>query len=291
MPDTSLQQGVRKFDPAPKFSIDYDLYIPPGSSPSPFPFFLLIHGFAGNKSHLSGHAEALSKRGCVVMNVNMSSLFAPSTTLAQERNISQAVSHVHWARTLKNSEGTGPLIDPSLVFLCGHSAGGAVALEASVALRKEGVNVKGLCLLDGVPWPRTEKVASTELFGGGLGGPVHVLSLRSVPGAWNLQGRIKDTLDAAWVEKKSSSEGQQQQQQSYTDVFISESGHGDPINPQKRGFIVSLLGLLGPPRCANIYADLLSAFGAARGEAGQAPLVELVDKLVNEKCVVLTKYH
>jgi pimeloyl-ACP methyl ester carboxylesterase len=222
------------------------------------------------------------------MNVNMSSLFAPTTTLAQERNVSQAVSHVHWALALPNSAGTGPLVDPHLVFLCGHSAGGAVALEASVALRKEGVHVKGLCLLDGVPWPRTERVASSELFG--FGGPLRILSLRSVPGAWNLKGKIKGTLDTAWAERKGPVEGQQQQQQSYVDVFIKESGHGDPINPQKRGFIVNLLGLLGPPRCAAIYADLLNTLAAVRGELGQPAMVELLNKLGSEKLVEFTQY-
>jgi len=66
---------------------------------------------------------------------------SPSTIAAQERNILQAVSHVNWAMSLKRDDGT-PMVDPQRIFLGGHSAGGAIALEATIALRKAGAMVR-----------------------------------------------------------------------------------------------------------------------------------------------------
>ena len=135
-----MQSGVRPFDP-PRYSVNYDLYSPSSTSVSSFPFFLLLHGFGGRRSHLSGHAASLSSQGCLVLNCDMSGLMSPSTIAAQERNILQAVSHVNWAMSLKHDDGT-PMVDPKRIFLSGHSAGGAIALEATIALRKAGAMVR-----------------------------------------------------------------------------------------------------------------------------------------------------
>jgi len=78
---------------------------------------------------------------------------------AQARNIDGAVEHVFWALSLRG-RGGAPWVDPTRVALGGHSAGGAVSLEAAVALRCRGVRVAGLVLLDAVPWPRTVATAA-----------------------------------------------------------------------------------------------------------------------------------
>jgi len=267
--------GTRLYEPG-KYSVNYDLYTPDVSSN--LGFFLLLHGFAGEKAHLRGHAEALVKQGFAVMNVNMSSLMSPSVSSAQERNISQVVGHVQWVL------GAFPVIDPARVFLCGHSAGGAVALEATVALRSAGVMVRGVCLLDGVPWPRTETVA-LSLFK--MNAPLSVLSLRSVPGAWNLNGKIKSALDASWEARdlKDSSDGGQD----YLDAFIKNSGHGDPINPPVRGFLFSMLGLLGPPRCATIYSQLLQSFAAAGGDLSSPQILEYLNQFSSAEHLQVTR--
>lgn len=281
----AVQSGTFPCAAAPKFAVAYDFHLPAPACTPP-PLFLLVHGFAGEKAHLAGHAAALARSGCAALNVNMSSLMAPSPAAAQERNIAQAVGHVQWALAQRGGGGA-PLVDAQRVFLAGHSAGGSVALEAAVALGAAGVAVRGLCLLDGVPWPRTEQVVARSLFApataaAAAAAPLHLLSLRSVPGAWNLKGKMRGALDAAWA-----GGGAAASRQSYTDVFIVNSGHADPINPPQRGFIVSLLGLLGPPRCAAAYAELLLAFAAAGGDPRAPPLAECLQRLASEGVVTL----
>ena len=268
-----VQHGTRPFEPH-QHATAYDLLTPapppPGATAAPpAPFFLLLHGFMGARAHVAGHAAALCSQGAVVLNASLSSLVSPSPAAAQERNIAQAVAHVRWALALP-----GPLVDAQRVFLCGHSAGGAVALEAAVALRAAGVAVRGLCLLDGVPWPRTE-LAALALFEQPQ--PLGVLSLRSEPGAWNLQGRMQGVLTAAWARRSGSSGSSASQ--CCVDALLRQSGHADAINPPQRGLLASLLGLQGPPRCAALYAQLLLAFAAAGGELASGALAELLQQL------------
>ena len=238
----------------------YDLHTPLG--PFPAPFALLIHGFASHKGTLAGHAAALCSAGFVVLNADMSSLFSPTLEAAQLRNVDAAAAHVEWALSLHAQAGGGPLADPARVCLCGHSAGGAVALEACVALRGRGVAVARLCLLDGVPWPRTLGVAR-GLLAAGPTPPPRVLSLRAEPGAWNRNAAVVDALRAARAAAGAGAPP-------ITDALLVGSGHGDPINPPQRGLLVRLLGLLGPPRCAQLFAELLPAFLQAREGAALA---------------------
>ena len=273
-----VQHGTRPFEP-PQYSTAYDLLTPappPPGSPAalPAPFFLLLHGFMGARAHLAGHAAALCSQGAVVLNASLSSLVSPSPAAAQARNIAQAVAHVRWALALAGP----PLVDAQRVFLCGHSAGGAVALEAAVALRAAGVAVRGLCLLDGVPWPRTEQ-AALALFEQPQ--PLGVLSLRSEPGAWNLKGRVQGVLAAAWARRSASAS------HGCVDALLRQSGHADAINPPQRGLLASLLGLQGPPRCAALYAQLLLAFAAAGGELASGALAELLQQLAAQGALVV----
>lgn len=250
----------------------YDLY---PSSKEGAPFALLIHGFAAHRGTLRGHAQGLARAGFVVINMDMSSLFSPSLEAAQLRNIGAAAAHVEWALALR-SAGGAPLVDPRRVCLAGHSAGGAVALEATVELRRRGVAVERLCLLDGVPWPRTLGVAGGLLAPQGGAPPPRVLCIRSEPGAWNRRGLVLDALRAA---RRGGAGGDAAVPM--TDAFLRGSGHGDPINPPQRRFLGKLLGLLGPPRCAELYAELLVAFfqaqeGEAFAAAGAAVVVSPV---------------
>ena len=137
-----LPSGVRLLTgtrPAPagqpgKHAVRFELYVPQTAPPRPF--FLILHGFAGHLGHLSAHALRLAESaGCVVLNANLSSLLAGGS--AQSRNIDGAVEHVLWALSLRGRGGV-PWVDPALVSLGGHSAGGAVALVAAAALRRRG---------------------------------------------------------------------------------------------------------------------------------------------------------
>jgi hypothetical protein len=264
----SMQTGQRDHG---GYRTQYDLYIPVTSFPAPF--VLLIHGFAAHRGTLRGHAERLCAKGFVVLNANMSTLFAPTLEAAQQRNIQMAAAHVEWALQ-QPAPGGAPgggatvLVDRSRVGLAGHSAGGAVVLEAAVELRSRGVAVARLCLLDGVPWPRTLGAAGRLLVPGGAP-PPRVLSLRSDPGAWNMRGRILEALRAA----KSGGGGDAPL---ITDALIAGSGHGDPICPPQRGLVVKLMGLLGPPRCAELYSELLDAFLQGRESEALAAAGALV---------------
>ena len=258
----TVQHGKRTFD---GHVVAYDLHTPPSLS-APAPLILLTHGFASDKSTLAGHAARLCAAGLVVLNINMSTLFRPTPEAAQVRNIAAVSAHVRWALTLSHPSGV-QLVDPTRIQLAGHSAGGAVSLEAAMALRRTGIHVSRVCLLDAVPWPRTLREAG-GLFATGAPGappPPAVLCLRSEPSAWNMRGNVLTFLATARAGRGVSAGASGG---ALTDALLVRSGHGDPISPPPKGCLVRALGLLGPPRCAELYAELLLAF--ARGEEAAA---------------------
>lgn len=261
---TRVTHGTRPAGAGSTLSVAFDLYDPPHA---PTSLVVLVHGFAGRKEHLSAHAERLcAHASAVVLNVDMSTLISPSPSAAQARNIAGVVEHVLWCLSSQ------PALSDKPLWLYGHSAGGAVALEAAVALRRGGVAVHGVCLLDGVPWPRTEAVAATQLFAHGSGAGSHlpppaVLSLRSEPSAWNLHGKMLGALQAGVAAARGGAVGAPRVD--CVDALLRGSRHGDPVSdPAFRGCATRAMGLCGPPACAELYGDLLLA--CAQGRAREA---------------------
>jgi dienelactone hydrolase len=300
--------GARSFE---GFEVAYDIFLPPtfvagSSSPRPLPLALLLHGFAGKKEHMLGHATRLAALGLVVMTPNMSSLMKPSTGEAQGRNIRAVVDHVRWMCSLPSTwrggeagsgvvgDGSGRLVDPSLVFLFGHSAGGAVVFEAAAEMGKGSTPRPPACvvLLDGVPWPRTiagafecpcgvcTSVASPLFPPHSMPSPppaaapsfplssTVLLSLRSEPSAWNMKAEILKALAAL---PNGSAAGtiaggpfaplppSATTSPLLLDLLIRRSGHGDPVDPKGSECFLKMMGLLGPPACWAVYEGLIAA--------------------------------
>jgi pimeloyl-ACP methyl ester carboxylesterase len=147
---------------------------------------IFLHGFAGNRTHLAPHAAGLAARGAKALAPDLTSLTEGGTLReiwvdhsvrsAQERNVQHVVAHAAWLGVKK-------------LGLVGHSAGGAVALEAAVALQSAGTPAAVLVLIDAVPWAQTiELAAGLDL------GQTMVVSIRCAPSAWNKKGNVAEAL-------------------------------------------------------------------------------------------------
>lgn len=234
-------------------TLSYDLYIPAASPPAAgYPFALLLHGFGGNKSHLSGHAVRLQQMGIVVLCPEMSPLTRRPWEESQLRNIKQAANHVNWM--LSDSKDT-PNIDRERILLTGHSAGFAVLFETAIALQKEGTSVACLLSLDGVPWPRTIETAKdldvTK---------TRLVSIRCEPGSWNKNGELHSQLVVPIVARKCG-EMDTSGALFVLDIFIPGSAHGDPIDPPQRQWLFKMLNLTGKPGCREAFKAIIDAIG------------------------------
>ena len=172
-------------------SIAYRLFIPiphPGLPPPPWPAVVLTHGFGRTRKYHSRNASYMARRGLTVLTPDMTSLTLGRP--AQLRNISNTVDHMVWLKTRSESDQDGlkGLIDPLRIGLAGHSAGGAIAFEATLQGQAQGIPVAALCLLDAVPWARTLDKASGLM-------PLAFASLRSEETPCNFQGEILTLLD------------------------------------------------------------------------------------------------
>eukprot|EP00928_Gymnodinium_smaydae_P002190 TRINITY_DN10770_c0_g1_i1.p1 TRINITY_DN10770_c0_g1~~TRINITY_DN10770_c0_g1_i1.p1 ORF type:complete len:283 (+),score=50.62 TRINITY_DN10770_c0_g1_i1:76-849(+) len=201
-------------------SLEYDLY---GSS-SASVGVIFAHGFGGSKADLAAHATQLATFGAAVLAVNLSSFtrggsfrevfIERSVRSAQLRNVQQMVDHATW-------------FDKQKLVLVGHSAGGAVVLEAAVALQKQGRPPVAVILLDAVPWIDTlDVVGEFDL------AATRLVSIRAEPSAWNRHGFIA----AALAKIKPGPAGQ------LVDLKIPGARHGDPIGSNWK---LRLLGLIG----------------------------------------------
>ena len=249
------------------FSVGYDLYVPAPAGTGPAACLVLIHGFAGKRAHLAGHAARLSTAGCVVLLPDMSSLFAGPREAAQQRNVEALADHAEWLVAQQRAGGGGPLVDPARLILGGHSAGGAVAFEACTVLsRRGGLRAAACVLLDGVPWPRTTREAGAFPLERTL-----IVSLRSEPSAWNMHAEVLKVLAAAAAGAAGS-----RLDERIIDVRIRGSRHADPIDPKTSQCLPRMLGLLGPAAAWQAYADLLATVGAdACAASADAPLVSV----------------
>ncbi len=138
--------------------VAYSLFMPQPSeslAAPPYPAVAVSHGFARSKRFHANTACGLAERGIVVLTPDLVSLLGGEE--AQLRNIENLIDHVRWLRIRATAEGDPlfGLLDPERIGLVGHSAGGAISLEAAIELAEAGENVFALMLLDGVPWART----------------------------------------------------------------------------------------------------------------------------------------
>jgi pimeloyl-ACP methyl ester carboxylesterase len=209
--DVSVESGARQA--LTGASVAYDLFIPrptAGLPGPPFPAVILTHGFARDRTFHRNNALYMAQRGIVVLTPDMISLLGGATS--QSANIAILSDHVRWL-TERSSAAGDPLVgilDARRIGLAGHSAGGAVSLEAAVKTQEGPASVAAVCLLDAVPWDRTlERAADLR--------PMPLASIRSEPGPWNLNGRALDLLNRLTFDVE--------------DVRVVGSTHCDPENP------------------------------------------------------------
>jgi pimeloyl-ACP methyl ester carboxylesterase len=113
-------------------------------------------------------------------------------------------------RSSSPTDSIAGLVDGGRIGLAGHSAGGAVSLEAAAALTESGRPLEALLLLDAVPWSRTARVASDLL-------PLDFASLRSEPSSCNAFASVVPLLPELRFPNE--------------DVRILGATHCDPENP------------------------------------------------------------
>jgi acetyl esterase/lipase len=193
--------------------VPYDLFIPQPDAALPAPLWpavVLSHGFARDHGRHRHNAEYLAARGIIVLTADLTSLIRGEP--AQLDNIADAVGHVAWLAERSATPGNAlyGLLDPARIALAGHSAGGAVSLEAAIDAQQSPTPVAAVALLDGVPWQRT--VARAGDFP-----PIPLASWRSEPAGCNADGAILDVLAGL--------------PQAVDDVRIVGGTHCDPENP------------------------------------------------------------
>ncbi len=189
------------------------LYVPQGfqgEERSSHPMLILSHGFSRDYGRHVANAIAYACAGIVTYTPNLVPIDA--WALDDERQVANVVDHVKWLRQ-KASDPTDALYgvgDPWRIALGGHSAGGAVSVEAAEKLQKEGIPISALVLLDAVPGQGTlEAAARVE--------PLPVISLRSRPGPCNAFGSARDLEEAFPFPVQSD--------------FFSSATHCDPESP------------------------------------------------------------
>jgi len=232
--------------------VAYSLFMPqPGESLAapPYPVVVISHGFARSKRFHANTACALAERGIVVLTPDLISLLGGEE--AQQRNIENLVDHVRWLRTRAAMEDDPlfGLLDPGRTGLVGHSAGGAISLEAAIELAQAGEDIAALMLLDGVPWARTvDRAADLP--------ELAFASVRSEPTACNAEGAIRDVLARLPFATE--------------DILVVDGSHCDPEDPTDLLCRITCGGSSEQARAA--YQELIGAF---LGDALAAPDAEM----------------
>lgn len=186
---------------------------------------IFLHGAAGNRKMLRHHCDGLALLSAKAFACDLTSLVAGgsfrevwidrSVRSAQERNVRQVVAHAEW-------------LNARHLALVGHSAGGAVALEAAVALQAAGRPPAVVVLLDAVPWQGTiEACSELDLR------QTRVVSLRCRPSVWNRKGA---PLEQALRRIPPRGEGR------LLDLRLPRARHGDAMPPSCAGRLLGLVG-------------------------------------------------
>ena len=237
---------------------------------------LLVHGFSRDRTSHLHTAEDFAAQGLIAFAPDMVSLLRGSS--AQLDNIEGVASHALWLRA-RNEDPQDPLhgcIDSSRLALVGHSAGGAVCLEAACRLQAEGFAVAALVLLDAVPWARTLEEVPQQL------SPLPLLSIRCEPSSWNLNGLIGKVLQQLAFE--------------HVDLRVVGARHIDPENPLHdhwfRNKVKYWVGVMGTSDHQESVQLLLQSFLVAvlQPKAGDAPrFAEVSERLQTAGKVVPAK--
>jgi dienelactone hydrolase len=223
--------------------LPYDLYVPEGAQ-APLLGVVMLHGFSSNRTSLCGHARRVAASGrAAVLTPDGSSLMKGGTAVAQERNIAQTVDFAAWLAEQPSVKG-----GPGLV-LVGHSAGGAIAFEAAIAMAAAGAAPRAVFLFDPVPWARTTALAPRF-----PSAQVPLFAVRCPESAWNAKGSMRSLVQAI-----------PQDQPGACVAHLPRSRHGDPVDPMpKKGLcMMRMFNLLGEPGSRVLMAELLDAFVAS----------------------------
>lgn len=223
-----------------------------GNETDPDFAILWLHGFGGNRHHLKHHAEAVASscpqtvNACLelpslVKGGTFKEIFIDSSVRSAQENAVKFV--VGYCSDLRSKFG------PDLrIILAGHSAGGAIAIEAAAAMQQDTScpAVTALLLLDAVPWEDTINIASElEII------ETSVLSLRCDPSASNMRGKICSVTDR-WLEKDSGTGARK-----IMSVRIRGGRHFDPVESR---WPLRMMGLIGSAECRDAMTTLARAF-------------------------------
>eukprot|EP00667_Euglena_gracilis_P019978 EG_transcript_21519 len=235
------EEGCREL-PCGK-EVEYQLLYP--RAPSPIGTVVLVHGFSRDRTAHLQTAHDVASQGLVAFAADMVTLLWGSSS--QIRNIDGVMDHVRWLIRRGQTPGDAlfRLVDPLRIVLVGHSAGGAVCLEAAWRLQAANVPPAGLVLLDAVPWPRTLEEVPPRLQ------PLPLCSVRCEPSAWNLKNIVLRL--------------QQRLAFPSTDLFVVGASHVDPERPlEPPGRLEerakSWLGLQGQEGTQDVVGQLMLSF-------------------------------
>ncbi len=231
--------------------IDYLLLIPSADAQAvslPLPALVLTHGFARDYGRHLDSAIAYAAAGIVVMVPNL--VASNERPIVGRREVENTADHVRWliARALDPADALYGMLDPGRIALAGHSAGGAISFEATVALQSSGISPAALVMLDAVPYWRTLRAAKRLR-------PLPLLSLRSEPGGCNANGSVA-LLESALTFSIES-------------VLIAAATHCDPESPTD--VVCELACGVGSGSARHTYREqteafLLDSFGLSPGD-------------------------
>lgn len=195
-------------------ALDYMLFVPAGAdqlAEAPFPVLVLTHGFARDYGRQVANAAVYAQEGIIVMIPNAATR-AGGVELRHREVVERTVGHVDWLIERGNDQDDKlfGLVDNGRIALAGHSAGGAISLEAARDLQAAGRPPAALVLLDAVPYNSTIDDAGTL-------DPLPMLSLRSEPHPCNSDGSVGEVIAALSFPIE--------------DILIEGATHCDPESP------------------------------------------------------------